>query len=333
MEIQAHHKKHFALGLITVGVMLLAISGYFLYQTLKPVENRWKFESIDTMKYSRDLSREKMNDETFDKIINQQIELIAKTGATHVGIATPYDDEFLPMLRRWVKSARANKLKVWFRGNFSGWEGWFEYPKITREEHLVKTRQFIEKNGELFEDGDVFTPCPECENGGPGDPRFTGDIDGHRAFLIAEYKAANEEFERINKSVVTNYSSMNFDVAKLIMDRRTTREMGGVVTIDHYVKNPEKLSEDATYIAILSGGKVVLGEFGAPIPDIHGQLSEVEQAEWLRKALDSLDTNTHVIGLNYWVGTGGSTQLWDGNGVARAAVEEITTFYKSVSGK
>src|SRR5258708_13688548 len=52
----------------------------------------WDFASIDTMKYSRDLSREKLQDPTFDQVISSQIKAIAQTEATHVPIATPYDD-------------------------------------------------------------------------------------------------------------------------------------------------------------------------------------------------------------------------------------------------
>ena len=70
---------------------------------------------------------------------------------------------------------RKHGLSVWFRGNFSGWEEWFGYPKIKAYEHINKTRNFIINNPELFADGDIFTSCPECENGGPGDPRDTNN--------------------------------------------------------------------------------------------------------------------------------------------------------------
>ncbi len=333
MDIQPQHKKHFASGLITVGVILIAISLYFAYNYLKPAENRWKFESVDTMKYSRDLSREKLNDESFNKTIELQVKEIAEIGATHVGIATPYDSEFLPILRRWVKIARENKLKVWFRGNFSGWEGWFGYSKIDRAQHLKLTREFIRTNSELFEDGDVFSPCPECENGGPGDPRQNGDVNGHRKFLIDEYNATTQEFEKIGKKVASNYSSMNFDIAKLVMDRNTTEKMGGIVTIDHYVKSPTQLNSDITKIAKMSGGKVILGEFGAPIPDINGNMSEVEQAEWVKEVLDLLSENPNVIGLNYWINTGGSTEIWTKDGMPKAAALELKTFYQEVNEK
>jgi hypothetical protein len=218
------------------------------------------------MKYSRDVSREKLNDPSFDRVINQQIKQIAGTGATHVGIATPYDEEFYPILKRWVDSARLYNLKVWFRGNWSGWEGWFEYPKITREEHIKKTQDFIKKHQDIFVDGDVFSPCPECENGGPGDPRRTGDVEGHRKFIVTEYKATKDAFRRINKNVASNFNSMNGDVARVIMDKKTTKAMDGIVTIDHYVGTPKKLVSDIGQISRSSGGKNSVGRIWGTNP-------------------------------------------------------------------
>lgn len=299
----------------------------------KPIEPTatWAFQSIDTMKYSRDLSREKINDPLFIQTINNQIKQIANTGATHVGIATPYDEEFLPILQLWVAAARANNLHVWFRGNFSGWEEWFEYPSITRAEHIDKTREFILNNPDLFVDGDVFTACPECENGGPGDPRTTGDVSGHRQFLIDEYKVTVQAFTTINKKVITNYLSMNADVARAVMDKKTTKAVGGVVTIDHYVASPTTMMKDIREIAKMSGGKIVIGEFGAPIPDLHGTMTQAEQATWINTVLELLAKEPEVIGVSYWVNIGGSTQLWDGNGNPTQAVKMITNSFKHLN--
>ncbi len=58
----------------------------------------WKFQSIDTMKTSRDLAREHLKDPNFSDVVDRQVSDIAKTGATHIAIATPYDDEFLPII-------------------------------------------------------------------------------------------------------------------------------------------------------------------------------------------------------------------------------------------
>ncbi|HWQ59777.1 MAG TPA: carboxypeptidase regulatory-like domain-containing protein [Candidatus Fimivivens sp.] len=291
--------------------------------TAPPVGTRFAFQSVDTMKYSRDLAREKAADPSFDSMIDAQMAAIAATGATHVAIATPYDEEFLPMLWRWVAAARRHGLKVWFRGNLSGWEGWFGYQRIGRDEHTRKIDAFIFANRDLFEDGDAFSTCPECENGGSGDPRKTGDTAGFRNFLIREHDTVTADFAKLGKSVRTDLFSMNADVARLVMDKPTTRALGGTVTIDHYVKTPEQLASDVESIAKQSGGKVVLGEFGAPIPDIHGNMTEAQQADWVDRTLSLLERSKIVNGVNYWLAVGGSTEIWSKAGTEYEAVSVL----------
>lgn len=289
----------------------------------------WEIQSIDTMKYSRDMSRQFLQDpEQAQVIIDQQIAAIANTGATHVGISTPYDEEFLPVIEQWTAAARQHQLKIWFRGNWSGWEGWFEYPIIGRQQHLEKTRNFILENPNLFEEGDIFTACPECENGGPGDPRLTGDIEGHRQFLINEYQLMQASFHSINRNVRSQFNPMNADVARLIMDPTTTQQLGGIVVIDHYVSQPKNLSADISEIVKQSEGRVVLGEFGAPIPDIHGSMTSEEQSLWIEQALEEVVFITQLMGINYWTSFGGSTALWHEDGTAKPAVEILEDYFK-----
>ena len=89
------------------------------------VYRQWKIQVIDTMKYSRDLSRAYLQNPSSSTLdINAHVEAVATSGATHIAIATPYDAEFIPVLKQWVLAARRNNMKVWFRGNFSGWEGY-----------------------------------------------------------------------------------------------------------------------------------------------------------------------------------------------------------------
>lgn len=319
--------------LILPGILILL--GAFFYFRPNQVQlvgprtmvNLWPVRSIDTVKYSRDIAREKSNVLEFNVVINAQVGNIAKTGANYIALGTPYDDEFKPFLKRWVDVARKYHLNVWFRGNFSGWEGWFNYPKIDRAEHLKLTEQFILNNTDLFEDGDIFTPCSECENGGPGDPRQIGDIDGYRQFLKLEYQVANSAFAKTGKKVRAGYFSMNGDVARLVMDKSTTAALGGIVVIDHYVDTPQKLVSDIKEIASSSGGQVFLGEFGVPIPDITGDMSEAQQADWIKSALTLLSNEHELVGLNYWVNVGGSTQLWDGDNKPKKAVPILTQFY------
>jgi hypothetical protein len=316
------------LSLIVIEMVSLELMGLNKQVFAQTQSTWWDIQSIDTMKYSRDYAREKNHSNAFLEIIDTQVKDIAATGATHVAIATPYDEEFLPFLKSWVEAARKYGLNVWFRGNWSGWEQWFGYNKITREEHIKKSGEFVNKNSSLFENGDIFSACPECENGGPGDPRVTMDIAGHRKFLIEEYTALKNEFIKAGKNVQSNFSPMNGDVAKLIMDEETTKALGGLVVIDHYVETPAKLINDINYLAGRSGGKIFLGEFGVPIPDINGRMTEKEQADWINTALDALVKDKNVVGINYWVNIDGSTSIWSSTGKPRQAVETLTKYFK-----
>ncbi len=317
--------KYILIALVlTIPIIMLP---FLLKEQVEKKEPYWEFRSVDTVKYSRDVAGQMLKNPDFDEVIDKQIADIASLGASHVAIGSPYDQKYVPFLKRWVKAARKNNLKVWFRGNFNGWENWFGYERIDREQHKKLLKEFIVDNPDLFEDGDIFTSCPECENGGPGDPRLNGDPEGHKQFLIDEYNISNEAFGSIGKKVNSGFYSMNFDVAKLIMDSETTRKLGNVVVIDHYIKDPVQVSEDAKFIAKQSGGKVVLGELGAPIPDIHGEMTEEEQAEWIKQALEEAVKTPEITGINYWVNVGGSTRLWNDDGQARKAVDVIKTYY------
>jgi hypothetical protein len=323
----------FLIFLFGIFVMLLMIVSSTLQQpqqiffSLKP-QRHWQIESIDTMKYSRDMARQDLTDSSFAQEVDIQMTDIAATGANYVAIDTPYDSEFLPVLRVWVQSARNHGLHVWFRGNFSGWEGWFGYSQIDEQTHLAKTKDFILNNSDLFKDGDIFTSCPECENGlklNTGDPAA---VIAYRQFLISEYQVTKSSFTQIHKNVASNYFSMNADVARAIMDKATTQKLDGIVVIDHYVMTPEQLATETADIANQSGGSIVLGEFGAPIPDINGNMTDEQQKEWLEKSLQLLSGVNTLTGVNYWVDKGGSTALWRPDGTPKPAVDVIKQYYQ-----
>src|SRR3989344_1190157 len=70
----------------------------------------WEIQSVDTVKLSRDLAREKMFDESFINSINDWVGRIADAGTTHIAIGTPYDPEFLPYMKLLVAEARKRGL-------------------------------------------------------------------------------------------------------------------------------------------------------------------------------------------------------------------------------
>lgn len=313
----------------------LSFSTYTFFSDSAKVVNPFKFRAIDTMKYSRDLAEEKLYSKSFDAVIDAQMKLIEDSGATHVAIDTPYDEKFYPILKRWVDSARAHHLAVWFRGNFSGWEGWFGYGKISRASHEYMLNNFLSAHPELFQSGDIFSPCPECENGGPGDPRATGDAAGYNQFLTEEYVISKQAFNTMHKSV-TVYASMNADIAKGVIDKDTARALGGTILIDHYVQSPKQFISDVQSISKRLDAKIGIGEFGAPILDLNGEMSQQAQADYIDSILDLLYQNSSIVPLvNYWVLTGGSTALATDNGNAKPVYSIVKSYFTmpKISGK
>ena len=66
---------------------------------------------------------------------------------------------------------------------------------------------------------------------------------------------------------------------------------------------------------------------GAPILDIHGNMSEEEQALWVANAFEKLSVNPHVAGVNYWTSEGSSTALWKNDGSEKEVVRIVRLFF------
>lgn len=271
----------------------------------------WNFQCVDTMKYSRDAAGQFKTNPN-DAFIDREVKLIADMGATCVSIGTPYDEEFVPVLAKWVGAARKHGLSVWFRGNMSGWEGWFNYPRFTSgDQHHPGVYNLITKHPDLFREGDIFTPAPEPENGILGDPRSSqSNREAFVKWLPLSYENCVKAFAHIKVAVDCGYYSFNGDVAREIIDKELLVKIGDVIVIDHYVREPERLAKDIQSLHKKLDSLVMLGEIGGPIPDIHGDMTPEEQADYMREVMEVLyKDRDSIIGLNYWVLRGGSTEL------------------------
>jgi hypothetical protein len=286
----------------------------------------WEICAIDTMKTSRDRARAELNNPAYDEDIKQQLKLIKQTGATYVTVSTPYDEEFMPYLKRWVTLSRSEGLKVWFRGNWSNWEGWFEYPKnLGPAQHTAKTKNFISAHPELFESGDIFDPCPECENSGfwPQD----GKNADYRKFVINQQKEITTSFKEINKDV-TVYQSIIGGRAKDVLDKPTFDSLGNIIGIDHYVKSPSVMEEFINYFWNNSQTRSLVTEFGAPIPDLNGPMNDTQQAEFVKQVLEVLYKHRDKVhGLNYWVLSEGTTGLINLDGTPKPAFYTLQGYF------
>jgi len=286
----------------------------------------WEIRSVDTMKTSRDMARAELFNSAYDTQIEKQVKIIKGLGANYVAIGTPYDNEFLPYLMRWVKIARDNDLNVWYRGSFSGYEGWFEYPKsMSPDQLLVNTEKFIQENPDLFEDGDIFDPCPECENGGHW-PQPEKDKN-YEAFLIKKHQVLADSFAEIDKDVIYNLNSIIGGRAKEVVTKKTINGLGNNIALDHYAPSVSSYSDYIDHFRNLDS-QVVFSEFGAPIPDMHGSMSEDEQAEFVRQVFDEMYSQKDIVrGVNYWVLNVGTTSLVNNDLSERKAAQVVQNYF------
>ncbi len=289
----------------------------------------WPIQSIDTMKYSRDISREPDVNERIPTWVN----LVASMDPTHIVVATPYNEEFYSVLSTWVNEARKYGMNIWYRGNWSEWEGWFGYETFKDpKDHHRKTFEFITTHPELFKDGDIFTPVPEAENGGPGDPRGSSvKAQAFREFLIESYDTCLKAAEIINIKIICGYYSVNGDIAREIFTKEMVKKTGNVVVIDHFVKTSDQLIADIKSLHEKYDAPIVLGEFGAPIPDIHGTFTETQQSSYIQENLAKVVALGDIVqGVNYWTAFGGSTTLFDEKTLQpKRAVDVIHSFFNS----
>jgi hypothetical protein len=316
---------------VTIGAFVMgkAPVQFSIHQEKPPEKTLWKYQCIDTMKTSRDRARNWHTSEDAHNDAAKQVRAIKSLGANCIAIDTPYDKEFLPYLKVWVKEARKQNLKIWFRGNFSSWEGWFDYPKgMSSEDLFTKTSAFITENRELFKDGDIFTAAPEGENGGPFNQVEIDEHESYRKFLLAEQQITKDAFAKIGKNVEVNWMSMNGGLAKRMFDQPTIDGLGKVVNLDHYIKTAPEMGEFIDYFAKKYGAKTVIGEFGAPIPQINGEMTEDEQAAFLDSLFQELYRHKdNVVGVNYWVLYDSSTALYNQDFTPRKAAGVVQKYF------
>jgi len=306
-------------------VLLLSMTLISPMIAMTATENYWEVRAIDTMKYSRDRARESSIVSEIPKIVTAAADL----NPTHIAIGTPYDSEFNRVNQSWAREIHRRKINVWFRGNFSGWEGWFDYEELSSpEDHHTKTYQFITSNPDFFRDGDIFTPAPEPENGLIGDPRF-GNKEAYYTFLRTSYQTCVDAFEAIDKDVTCGYFGTNGDIAKDILTPELVADLGNVIIIDHYVKDADIFAKDIDFLANkFPNAKIIIGEFGAPVPDIHGSMTNQEQASIIDDFLKVMYVKQAIVtGVNYWVLNEGTTAIVTDNLEPKLAYDVLYKYY------
>jgi hypothetical protein len=320
-----------AFKLILVGLVFSVIFAQTSLVFAVSPPSLWQYQCVDTMKDSRDNARTWAFRPDLVQLVSKEVAAIKSMGANCMAIGTPYDDEFGPYMKVWVDQAHKQGLKVWFRGNLSGWEGWFSYPLLTSfAEHHQKINHFILFHPSFFKDGDIFTPAPEPEAGKLiGDPRNSDNQkQEYLNFLVDSYNNCVKSFSQIDVKVACGFFSTNGDIAKDILTPDVVSKIGNVVVVDHYVSDPNTLVQDLEFLHNKFNTKIMLGEFGAPIPDLNGEMTEDQQAAYVSTVLKGLAMDQGFIeGVNYWTLTNSSTALYNNDFTPRKAVDVIKNYY------
>lgn len=106
--------------------------------------------------------------------------------------------------------------------------------------------------------------------------------------------------------------------------------LGNVVALDHYAAAPANYSEYVRYFADTFQTEVIFSEVGAPIPDLHGRMSEQQQADFIEEVfLELYHSRPWVRGVNYWVLSQGTTALLNSDSSPREVVEVVKDYYQS----
>lgn len=265
----------------------------------------WPIQSVDTLKTSRDKARIELYNKEFDNEIEKEVKAIKHLGANYITIDTPYDEEFRPYLERWIRISRENGLKIWFRGNWSNWEGWFGYQKnLSPEEHIIKTRNFITSNPHLFNDGDIFESCPECENSEYWLPTVVNKE--FNEFNRNQISSNRDAFKKINKKVITNIN---------------------IIALDQTVNSPALMEEKFKNFAEKKN-KVLISNFATPIPLNSSMNSESEHAKLVESIFEEFyKAKDTIIGINYQASTGGATAILNDDLTPRESYDIVRNYY------
>jgi len=289
----------------------------------------WGIQGVDVMKYSKDV----LCNPPTQTFMNQEADKAAEVGANYLSISGFYDSptcgSALTILTNWVNTARAHNLKVWFRMKDLKFEGDYSQPKTFNPDGMRHQKLMVDwiAANNLVQNGDIFTPNAEPQNGGingvtycgsPANCQFTGKSD-FNIWLQQIHIMADLGFKAkgLTGVKVGYYGFDGFIAAGLgnpdwqgqSQLEASTIAMMGPVAIDHYPETiGHTLAQDMAYIkqALGANTRLIVSEYGTITTS-----NETTQATQLNDfATTVADPANNFDGFNYWhLGPGGNEAL------------------------
>lgn len=300
----------------------------------------WSIQSVDAMKYTKDVICNQKDEVWINKWVGKAAEL----GATHVAISTPYDNpkcgDAVAYTKTWIKAIRAKGLKVFHRQMPLQFEGIYDNPKSPGANFTAMVTNYIKTNKENYQEGDIFTPIPEPQNGGiksvnncaQGVCIFSSTANFNQ-WLRDTTIASREAFGQIGLKDKVGVGYYGFDgfiawghnnpdwQGKGFLEDETVRIIGHIA-VDHY---PEAVgTEMGTDLAQLEkrfpNTPIIISEWGT----IKG--GNIEQQ--VKNSMGGAKRPS-VVGFNYWhLGPGGNEALINDDFTNRPQFNEVQSFFK-----
>lgn len=336
--LQARFWNNAKFAIAISSLTLSATSTQVLATQNTSAQQTWPIQSIDAMKSTKDAVCYQHSDAWIDMWVTRAGEL----GANYVAISTPYDSpscgDALAYTKKWIAIIRKHGLKVWHRDMPLAFEGIYSTPKSNASNFIDLITNYIKANPDEYENGDIFTPIPEPQNGGILGVTYCAQsicqfssAQAFNAWLRNSMTASQNAFDSIGKTGV-NIGYFGFDGFVTwgdhnpdwhgILDNATLQQMGNI-TIDHY---PEVVNETMqqgldTLQQKYPTFPIIIGEWGA--------VTGVNVDQQIQTDMGAAKTH-NVIGFNYWqFGPGGSgEQLINSDFSSRSAFFAVQSFYK-----
>lgn len=311
------------------------------------VQPTWPIQSIDMMKDSKDKLCNQLSQAQIDARVDRAVEI----GATHVAISTPYTSpacgNTITYTTTWVNSIRSKGLKVWHRHPGLAFEGIYNTNKSKSPDghrHLKIISDWISTNMTLIQNGDIFTPEAEPQNGGiqgvtfcpQNICQFSSAADFNEwlrlASIVTKQTLKAEGFTDVKVGywgfdgfiVWGNNNPDHLGTSKL--EAATVAAMDNIITIDHYPSGGDSMATDLDEArAVWPNADFFIGEWGTIGGGTDAQL---EQA--VNDTFGAFAARSWIKGVNYWqFGPDGIGEpLINSDFTKRAHFDEVQSFYK-----
>ncbi len=301
----------------------------------------WNIQSVSSMKETKD----RVCNQRSASFIQQWVNEAANLGVNYIAVETPYDNpscgNAVAYTTAWVQAIHARGLHVWHRHMPLAFEGIYNTPKNPSIDYLQLISSYIRANPTLFQDGDIFTPIPEPQNGGIQGITYCSNsicifpsAAGFNQWLRSAMTTSAGAFQQIGLGGRIKIGYFGFDGFVTwgdnnpdwhgILEDATIAQMGNI-TIDHY---PELVGDTMAND---------LNELQARYPTtpiIIGEWGTVTGGNTVQQVQDSMGAarRTNIVGFNYWhMGVGGNEGLINEDFSHNPQYATVQSFFRSTT--